>query len=148
MEIVGTTACNITLIDDFAHNPSKIASSLSALKEYPRRLIVMYQSHSPFSAFNTGDEVAAAVAGVLGNEDIFVMPEVYMLDKKIDPEITADNIVRAAKANGLKNAYFLENRENVHRFILENARDGDCIVIMGARDNSLPDFSRQLLQEL
>ena len=47
-------------------------------------------------------EVAATVAGVLGNEDIFVMPEVYMLDKKIDPEITADNIVRAAKANGEK----------------------------------------------
>ena len=148
LEIVGTTTRNITLIDDFAHNPSKIASSLSALKEYPRRLIVMYQSHSPFSAFNTGDEVAAAVAGVLGDEDIFVMPEVYMLDKEIDPEITADNIIRAAKANGLKNAFFLENRENVHRFILENARDGDCIVIMGARDNSLPDFSRQLLQEL
>jgi hypothetical protein len=36
----------------------------------------------------------------------------------------------------------------VHKFILENAKDGDCVVIMGARDNSLPDFSRQLLTEL
>ncbi len=148
LEIVGTNSRGITLIDDFAHNPSKIASSLSALKEYPRRLLVMYQSHSPFSAFNTGNEVAAEVARVLGPDDIFIMPEVYMLDKNVDKGITAENIVNAAKKNGLKNAYFLDTRENVHKFILENAKDGDCVVIMGARDNSLPDFSRQLLKEL
>lgn len=148
LEIVGTDKRGITLIDDFAHNPSKIASSLSALKEYPRRLLVMYQSHSPFSAYNTGSEVAAEVARVLGPDDIFVMPEVYMLDKEKDKGITAANIINEAKKDGLKNAYFLETKENIHRFILENAKDGDCIVIMGARDNSLPDFSRQLLAEL
>ena len=147
LEIVGTGR-GITLIDDFAHNPSKIASSLSALKEYPRRLLVMYQSHSPFSAFNTGSEVAAEVARVLGPDDIFVMPEVYMLDKNVDKGISAANIVDAVRKNGHNNAYFLDTRENVHKFILENAKDGDCVVIMGARDNSLPDFSRQLLTEL
>ena len=52
------------------------------------------------------------------------------------------------RKNGHNNAYFLDTRENVHKFILENAKDGDCVVIMGARDNSLPDFSRQLLTEL
>ena len=148
LEIVGTTGRGITLIDDFAHNPSKIASSLSALKEYPRRLLVMYQSHSPFSAFNTGSEVAAEVARVLGPDDIFVMPEVYMLDKNVDKGISAANIVDAVRKNGHNNAYFLDTRENVHKFILENAKDGDCVVIMGARDNSLPYFSRQLLTEL
>ncbi len=148
LEIVGTSSHGITLIDDFAHNPSKIASSLSALKEYPRRLLVLYQSHSPFSAFNTGSEVATEVARVLGPDDIFIMPEVYMLDKNVDKDITAANIINTAKKHGLKNAYFLDTRENVHKFILENAKDGDCIVIMGARDNSLPDFSRQLLKEL
>ena len=148
LEIVGTTGRGITLIDDFAHISSKIASSLSALKEYPRRLLVMYQSHSPFSAFNTGSEVAAEVARVLGPDDIFVMPEVYMLDKNVDKGISAANIVDAVRKNGHNNAYFLDTRENVHKFILENAKDGDCVVIMGARDNSLPDFSRQLLTEL
>ena len=44
---------NPVIIDDFAHNPSKIGSSLAALKEYSGRLIVMYQSHSAFSAQNT-----------------------------------------------------------------------------------------------
>ena len=81
-------------------------------------------------------------------DDIFVMPEVYMLDKNVDKGISAANIVDAVRKNGHNNAYFLDTRENVHKFILENAKDGDCVVIMGARDNSLPDFSRQLLTEL
>ena len=148
LEIVGTNDRNITLIDDFAHNPSKIASSLKALKEYEGRLIVMYQSHSPFSAQNTGAEVAEAVAETLGKDDIFLMPEVYMLNKDTDKGITGANIINAIKAHGFANALFLENKENVRRYILENARPGDRIVIMGARDNTLPELSRRLLKEL
>lgn len=148
LEIVGTTVSNITLIDDFAHNPSKIGSSLQALKEYPGRLIVMYQSHSPFSAYNTGDEVAQTVAKVLGDQDILLLPEVYMLDKNVDKGITAENIANAAKGYGLKNVFFLDTQAAVHDYILAHAKPGDRVVIMGARDNSLPDFSRRLLREL
>ena len=148
LEIVGTTPNNITLIDDFAHNPSKIGSSLGALKEYEGRLIVMYQSHSPFSAQNTGSEVAEVVARTLGKDDIFLMPEVFMLNKETDKGITAANIVKEIKADGFANALFLDTQSAVHDYILQNAREGDRIVIMGARDNTLPDFSRRLLKEL
>ncbi len=148
LEIVGTTPNNITLIDDFAHNPSKIHSSLSALKEYDGRLIVMYQSHSAFSAQNTGSEVAEVVARTLGKNDIFLMPEVYMLDKELDKDITAANIINEINNLGFANAFFLEDHSQIHDYILANARQGDRIIIMGARDNTLPDFSRQLLVEL
>lgn len=148
LEIVGTTKSNITLIDDFAHNPSKIGSSLGALKEYSGRLIVMYQSHSPFSAYNTGSEVAEVVARTLGKNDVFLMPEVYMLDKNVDKGITAANIINGVKQNGFANALFLDTKEAVHDYIVKNAESGDRIVIMGARDNSLPTFSRNLLKEL
>ena len=148
LEIVGTTPNNITLIDDFAHNPSKIGSSLGALKEYKGRLIVMYQSHSPFSAQNTGSEVAEVVAHTLRKNDIFLMPEVFMLNKEVDKGITAANIINEIKDNGFDNAFFLDTQQAVHDYILQNAREGDRIVIMGARDNTLPDFSRKLLKEL
>jgi UDP-N-acetylmuramate--alanine ligase len=148
LEIVGTTARDITLIDDFAHNPDKIGSSLTALKEYPNRLVVMYQSHSPFSAKNTGDEVAEAVANILGKDDIFIMPEVYMHNKETDIGITANNIINKTKEFGHKNSLFMENQAEIYDYILKNAKNGDLIIIMGARDNSLPDFSRRLLKEL
>lgn len=148
LEIVGTTKTNITLIDDFAHNPSKIGSSLGALKEYDGRLIVMYQSHSAFSAQNTGHEVAEVVAKTLGANDIFLMPEVYMLNPETDKGITAANIINDIKSFGFKNAYFLKTQSAVHDYIAQNAKAGDRVVIMGARDNTLPTFSRNLLKEL
>ena len=148
LEIVGTTKTNITLIDDFAHNPSKIGSSLGALKEYKGRLIVMYQSHSAFSAQNTGHEVAEVVAKTLDKNDIFLMPEVYMLNKDTDKGISAANIINDIKSFGFANAYFLNTQKAVHDYIVKNAQAGDRIVIMGARDNTLPTFSRCLLKEL
>ena len=148
LEIVGTTKNNITLIDDFAHNPSKIESSIQALKDYAGRLIVMYQSHSAFSAKNTGPEVAEVIAKTLSKNDIFIMPEIYMLDKNQDPDITAANIIQQINNLGFSNAFFFENRKQIHDYIIKNAQPLDRIIIMGARDNTLPQFSRQLLQEL
>lgn len=148
LEMVGTSRHNTTLIDDFAHNPNKIASSLAALKEYPNRIIVMYQSHSAFSAQNTGDEVAQEVAKVLGENDIFIMPEVYMLNKDTDKGVTAKNIIEAVKKYGHENALFIETQAEIFEFIVKNTKPNDHIIIMGARDNSLPDFSRRLLKEI
>ena len=44
MEVVGT-AGGVTVIDDFAHNPDKIAATLETLHAFPGRLLVMFQPH-------------------------------------------------------------------------------------------------------
>lgn len=135
----------VTVYNDFAHNPSKIEASLQALKDHPGRIIAMYQPHTPFSAVNTGDEVADAVAKVLAPEDIMIMQEIYELTEK-DVGITSANIINRIKENGHKNALFLPHKDDTREFIKENVRPGDRVVIMGAHDNSLADFSRELLQ--
>jgi UDP-N-acetylmuramate--alanine ligase len=43
-EVVGT-ANEITVIDDFAHNPDKIAATLQTLHAFPGRLLLMFQPH-------------------------------------------------------------------------------------------------------
>lgn len=134
----------ITVYNDFAHNPSKIEASLLALKDHPGRIIAMYQPHTPFSAVNTGDEVAEAVARVLAPDDVMIMQEIYELTAK-DVGISSANIINRIRQNGHANALFLPGKEDTRRFISENARPGDRIVIMGAHDNSLADFSRELL---
>lgn len=147
LEVAGTNSRDITLIDDFAHNASKIEASLSALKEYPGRLIVMYQSHKPFSARTTGEEDGVVFGKVLEKSDILLMPEIYMRDPVADADISGADLVQYAVNNGV-NAKFLDTKEKVREFILKNAQNGDRVVIMGARDNSLPDFSRRLLKDL
>ncbi len=144
LELAGTKN-NISVFDDFAHNASKIEASLSALREYDGRLIVMYQSHKPFSARTTGEEDGVVFGKVLNKDDILLMPEIYMRDPVKDSDISGADLVKYAVDNGV-NALFLETKERVRDYILKNARPGDRVVIMGARDNSLPDFSRQLLK--
>lgn len=107
----------------------------------------MYQSHKPFSARTTGEEDGVVFGKVLSKNDILLMPEIYMRDPVKDADISGADLVQYAVNNGV-NAKFLGTKEKVREFILKNAQDGDRIVIMGARDNSLPDFSRQLLKDL
>jgi len=42
LEITGT-ANGVTVIDDFAHNPDKIAATLATLHDFPGRLLVLFQ---------------------------------------------------------------------------------------------------------
>ena len=137
----------ITVFHDFAHNPSKIEASLLALKSGGGRIIAMYQPHTPFSARNTGDETAAVIARVLSPEDIIIMQEIYELTAQ-DTDISSLNIINRIKENGHHNALFLPAKPDTLSYISTAAVSGDKIVIMGAHDNSLADFSRQILQAL
>src|SRR5215470_17046345 len=44
LEVVGA-ANEITVVDDFAHNPDKISATLETLPEFPGRLLLMFQPH-------------------------------------------------------------------------------------------------------
>ena len=138
---------NITIYNDFAHNPSKIRASLEALKAYSGRIIAMYQPHTPFSAINTGNEMAQEIAQVLEENDIMILQEIYELTKD-DVDITSDNIVKEIINNGHKNAMFLPTKSDTKEFIVNNVKQGDRIIIMGAHDNSLADFCREILEAI
>lgn len=146
LEKIGTKN-NITIYNDFAHNPSKIRASLEALKSYDGRIIAMYQPHTPFSAINTGSEMAQEIADVLEENDVMILQEIYELTKD-DIDITSDNIVKEIVNNGHKNAFFLPTKADTKNYIINNAKSGDRIVIMGAHDNSLADFCKELLEAI
>lgn len=147
LELVGTKN-RISVFIDFAHNAEKIKATLSALKEFPGRLIVMYQSHKPLSARTTGEEDGVVFGKYLSQHDILLMPEIYMRDPVKDSDISAADLIRYAQENGVANAFFYPEKEMIRSYILQNALPGDRIVIMGARDNSLPQFCRDLLKDL
>lgn len=146
LEVVGTKN-NITLIDDFAHNPDKVLASVTALKDYPGRLIIMFQPHGFAPMKLTGKDIIKAFASKLDKDDILIMPDIYFVGGTADKSISSQDLINQALELGV-NAHYIPERKDVEKFILENAKAGDRIIIMGARDNSLPDFSRQLLKEI
>ena len=44
LEVTGTAA-GVTVIDDFAHNPDKIAATLKTLHAFDGRLLILFQPH-------------------------------------------------------------------------------------------------------
>lgn len=74
------------------------------------------------------------------------MQEIYELTP--NDTISSNDVIEDVKKLGHDKASYFKTRAPLKEFILQNAQRGDRIVIMGAHDNSLADFSRELLSLL
>lgn len=146
LETVGT-AGGVTVIDDFGHNPDKIAAALDTLHAFPGRLLVLFQPHGygPLRKMRQGfiDMFAAA----LDPEDILLMPEPVYFGGTVTRDISSRDIVQPVAAAGRRAEAFGDRAACSDRLIAL-AAPGDRIVVMGARDDTLTDFARGLLRRL
>ena len=146
LEVVGVRN-NITVIDDFAHNPDKVKASVSALRDYPGRLIMMFQPHGFTPMRMMGRQIIDEFTAQMNNDDLLLLPEIYFAGGSVTRDISSQDLVNYAKEKG-KQALFFATREDCGQFIIANARSQDRIVIMGARDNTLPEFCKTILKEI
>lgn len=145
-DIVGS-AHDITVIDDFGHNPDKIAATLSTMRAFPGRIIAFFQPHGFGPLRVMGKELAATFANELadGDEVIFCDPVYFggTTDRSVG---SADITAQINDCGG--NARHIPDREDCGTAILNIARPGDRIVIMGARDDTLRSFAAGILEGL
>ena len=146
LEIAGA-AKGVTVIDDFAHNPDKIAATLATLHAFPGRLLVMFQPHGFGPLKKMKDEFIACFADNLRGPDVLIMPEPVYYGGTTDKSIGSEEIVRGVSARG-RTAYVFATRDACGEKLIELARVGDRIVVMGARDDTLSQFSGDLLKRL
>jgi UDP-N-acetylmuramate--alanine ligase len=145
-DIVGS-ANDITVIDDFGHNPNKIAATLATLKAFPGGIIAFFQPHGYGPIRVMGAELADVFADMLGADDHLLLCEPVYFGGTVDKSIGSQSITEAVTAAG-RNAEYIPSREDCGERIVELARPGDRIVIMGARDDTLSGFARDVLQGL
>ena len=146
LEVLGQ-ACNITVIDDFAHNPDKVNASMSALKSYSGRLLIMFQPHGFSPMRMMGKEIMDAFASHMDKEDILMLPEIFFAGGTVKRDISSLDLVKYAQTAGAGALYF-STRSELKEHLLKSARPGDRIVLMGARDNSITDLGYEILEKL
>lgn len=146
LDLIGERG-GITVIDDFGHNPKKIAASLDALHDHDGRLIVFFQPHGFAPTKLMKDELIAMFGRDLKANDRLVMPEIYYAGGTADKSISSTEIIDPLKEKGC-NASFFEKREDAFAFIAEEARPGDRLIVMGARDDSLTACAKTLLNKV
>ena len=80
-------------------------------------------------------------------DDMLFVPEIFYAGGSVKRDISSNDLVNYAKKLGI-NAHFYQTREEIKQQIIKLAKPYDRIVIMGARDNSLPDFCEDILEGL
>jgi UDP-N-acetylmuramate--alanine ligase len=143
METVGS-ANGVTVIDDFAHNPDKIAATLSALHAFPGRLLVYFQPHGFGPLKQMGRELADSFSANMTPADRLLVSDPAYFGGTVDRSVGADALVAMIGAQ----AEHIPARADCGTRLLELAQPGDRIVVMGARDDTLSVFAAGLLDAL
>ncbi len=146
MEVVGTTN-DITVIDDFAHNPDKIAATLKTLHAFDGRLLILFQPHGFGPLKLMRHEFIEGFAGLMRPDDVLLMPEPVYYGGTTDRSVGSEDIASGVRAAG-RNAEALPTRDDCGDRIVELAQPGDRIIVMGARDDTLSTFAAELLGRL
>ncbi|AMG73846.1 Mur ligase family protein [Sphingopyxis granuli] len=145
-EVLGQTG-GVTVIDDFAHNPDKVAATLAAVAELPGRALLFFQPHGYGPLRQMGQELAASFAcGMRDGDRLFVCDPVYF-GGTVDRSIGSEALVADIVAGG-GDAVHLTTRAACGAAMLDAAKPGDRILILGARDDTLTEFGRELLERL
>ena len=91
-------ADGVTVIDDFAHNPDKIAATLDTLHDFPGRLLVMFQPHGfgPAAA-DEARRSSRRFADKLAADDVLLMPEPVYFGGTTDRSVGSGDIAAGAR---------------------------------------------------
>jgi UDP-N-acetylmuramate--alanine ligase len=146
-DVVGTSPSGITVIDDFGHNPDKVSATLATLKVHPGRVIAFFQPHGYGPLRQMGHELAEVFARKLALEDITILCDPVYFGGTVVRSEGSERIVKLIREAG-GTADHVPDRAACADRIVEIARPGDRVVIMGARDDTLTQFAKDLLARL
>ncbi len=145
-ELVGE-AGGVAVIDDFGHNPDKIAATLDTLHAFPGRLLLLFQPHGYGPLKVMRSELVAMFASKLAPDDLLVLPDPVYQGGTVTREVTSADVVAAVAASG-RQARHIPEREAAAAHLVAQARPGDRIVVMGARDDTLSLLAQAMVERI
>ena len=129
-EVVAPSGGQFTVIDDYGHHPVEMAATLAAARgAFPgRRLVLAFQPHRYTRTRDCFEDFVRVIA----HADLVLLSEVYAAGEA--PIVAADgrSLARALRVAGKVEPVFVDDIANMPQAILDNARDGDVVMCMGA----------------
>jgi UDP-N-acetylmuramate--alanine ligase len=143
LEVVGKKG-GVTVLDDFGHNPDKISATLDALHAFPGRLLLFFQPHGYGPLRQMGEALAYAFRAKMKPDDRLAVCDPVYFGGTVDRSVGADSLVSMIGEGALH----IPARGDVGDWLVSEARGGDRIIIMGARDDTLSAFARSIVERL
>jgi UDP-N-acetylmuramate--alanine ligase len=145
-EVVGATANGIRVIDDYAHNGEKIRAAVGAAQACAERVLAVFQPHGFGPARFLRPELRELLPRLLRSQDRFCYAEVFYaggtVARDVSSRMLAEDLPPAFRCG------YAADHAEVVRWVHGEARPGDTVLIMGARDPALPHLARAVLDTL
>ena len=121
------------LIDDYAHHPTEIKATLSAVRQLKRqRVVAVFQPHR----YTRTSLLSGEFCGCFGDADYLVLTDIYSAGERPIEGVSGEELCRmVASANPGKRVVFVPKEEIAAR-ITALLLPGDCVITLGAGDIS------------
>lgn len=121
----------VLVIDDYAHHPTEINATLSAVRDgWNRRLIAVFQPH----LYSRTRDFYAEFGRSFLNADILIGTDIYPAREEPIEGVTGQLVTNAAKSFGHKNVIYEADKTKLPALIKSIIEPGDIVVTLGAGD--------------
>lgn len=122
---------DILVYDDYAHHPSEVQETISAIRSSTaRRLIVIFQPH----LFSRTKMFYQQFAEVLSKADLIIIAGIYPAREKPIAGISGRLISDTLKEMGCAKANYIANLKDIPKHLISVVKSGDFVITMGAGD--------------
>ncbi|MBI1736417.1 MAG: UDP-N-acetylmuramate--alanine ligase [Candidatus Rokubacteria bacterium] len=145
-EVVGVTGTGIRVVDDYAHNADKLRAAITAAQAGAARVVAVFQPHGFGPARFLRPDLKALLPAFLRPADRFCYAEIYYaggtVAKDISSRLLAEDLPPSLACG------YAPDHEGVRRWVAAEAKPGDTVLILGARDPDLPALARSVFESL
>jgi UDP-N-acetylmuramate--alanine ligase len=145
-EVVGVAASGIRVVDDYAHNGEKLRATLTTAQAGSGRVVAIFQPHGFGPARFLRPELKTLLPELLRPEDRFCYAEIFYAGGTVARDISSRALAEDLPA--FLRCDYAPDHEAARRWAVAEARPGDTILVMGARDPDLPRLARSILASL
>lgn len=124
-------ANGVWVVDDYAHHPTEIATTLKAAHQtQPKRLVCAFQPHR----YSRTQLLQKEYGSCFKDADLLVLTDVYSAGEDPIPGVDGELLVKeVAEQTGQKTVYIKDKKE-IAAYLKSIAQEGDLIMTMGAGD--------------
>lgn len=145
-EVVGTTASGIRVVDDYAHNAEKIRAAVLTAQAGAGRVLAVFQPHGFGPARFLRAELRQLLPRLLRPEDRFCFAEIFYAGGSVTRDLTSQTL--AGDLPPAMGCAWAPDHRAVVEWVRAEARPGDTVLIMGARDPDLGRLARTVFERL
>ncbi len=124
-------AQGVWVVDDYAHHPTEIATTLKAARQtQPKRLVCAFQPHR----YSRTQLLQKEYGSCFRDADLLVLTDVYSAGEDPIPGIDGELLVKEVAEQTGQRTVYIKDKKEIAAYLKSIAQEGDLIMTMGAGD--------------